>query len=405
MSKKKDNYVDFGPLLGNKKNYYSIEIYPPDLYDEEYILKKDVQAKSESRVKSDMYGKRDIHAKRRSREIREPDQNLCYDDNLEIEMVHNSVSDESDDDNVSSLCSVTSFIGVGTMDRRGSMDQETLQRKIHESNMRKLTKIVQYIKGDWLTSVNNEVELPFYKPTNWKTIDSDMFRLSDKFVGWIFIVYCKSELFVDNLSVKIYRNGRMIHANNNIELEIKIKLPNGLYKTANRNGIIEFDSEYDISRMLNPTDRGIGDVMNTIEEVGMVFGKTALELGSLVSGGAVVCQVLSIGLTFVDEMHQNMIRYGNNKGRSKKLYDRCNNIVGALQNTDKEALNLGYVVSVIQQVQESKGILKKYGKQWKVTKFFRSGSNKRKFVNINGDLSDSVLDFGVNYQIRQNLFT
>ena len=53
---------------------------------------------------------------------------------------------------------------------------------------------------------------------------------------------------------------------------------------------------------------------------------------------------------------------------------------------------------------ESKKILEDYGKQWKVTKFFASKSNKRKFVDINNDLSDSVLDFGVNYQIQQRIF-
>ncbi len=332
------NLTNFKALLENRKTYHSLEIYPPECSDEQFIFQKLPSREDGSMV---------------------PDE---YDYNY----------DESEED-----CSSAS----------------DLSHFQHSS--RKKKKILQYLK---------EKKFPFNQFVTWESLEIDMYRLSEKFKNWIFVVYGKTELFVDNMWIKIYKNGPLIHASNNVEVEIKLRLPNGIYKSVDQNGFPLLDPEYDVSTQQGQQERGLVDAMHLATDVGVLFGKTIADFGSLATEGAVAFKVLSIGVKLIDEMHQNMIRYGNNKGRCKKLYDRCANVLGLLQNMEKDTLHLGYVISVVQQIEESKKILEDYGKQWKMTKFFASKSNKRKFVDINNDLSDSVLDFGVNCQIQQRIF-
>lgn len=335
------NLSNFKALLENRKTYHSLEIYPPECFDEQLIFQK-----------------------------------LPSKDGFMVPDDYDYKFDESEED-----CS--------------SDSESDLSNFQHSS--RKKKKILQYLK---------EHEFMFNQYVTWESMEIDMYRLSEKFKNWIFVVYGKTELFVDNMWIKIYKNGPLIHASNNVEVEIKLRLPNGIYKSVDQNGFPLLDPEYDVSTQQDQRERGLVGVgaMHLATDVGVLFGKTIADFGSLATEGAVAFKVLSIGVQFIDEMHQNMIRYGNNKGRCKKLYDRCANVLGLLQNMEKNTLHLGYVISVVQQIEESKKILEDYGKQWKVTKFFASKSNKRKFVDINNDLSDSVLDFGVNCQIQRRLF-
>ncbi len=268
-------------------------------------------------------------------------------------------------------------------------------------------QITSYIKTEWLSYKKGSFEdvCPFYKYTTWTTMDRDLVVLSEKFRGWVFVVYEKSELFIDNLSMKVFRSGRMIHSSNDLDYDIKLKMPNGTLKSVDQQGYIKLNPEYDVSKYLKPEDRGMGDYLNIATTMLVTFGETVCQLGSMVGEVAVVAQVIGVGLKIINEMQQDMIQYGYNKGRCKHLMERCKNAVDTLQQIPPNTLKLQHVVSVVDRIEASKNLINEYAKRWRVTRFIMSKSYKEKFESANGELGDCFNDFGINYSIMKKVFS
>jgi len=320
------NVTDVKTLLEDQKVYYSLEIYPPEFYDEQFMIKK-------------------------------PE--------------------------------VIEFDKISEVDINSRGEQ--------------LKEIIAYMKFEWLDKSSDESdELPFYKFVYWNKMVGDMCRLSNKFEGWIFVVYGKNELFLDNLWIKIFRNGYINHFSNNIELEIKLKLPNGEYKNVDKSGNLAH-GDYDVAPLLNPKTKGIGTYLNIFTDIGLLLGTTVANVGSVVTEAALAAKILASAVGIIDAMHQNAIKYGVNKGKCKHLISRCENIVGVLQKIPPQTLNAQMVISIMLKLQEAHQIIETYSKQWKITRFFAAKENHAKFSDINSDLSDTFYDLGVNYQVDQKI--
>lgn len=268
-------------------------------------------------------------------------------------------------------------------------------------------EITSFMKTQWLIHKNGPYEevFPFYKFTVWNNMDGDMLMLTEKFRGWVFVVYSKSEIFVDNLSIKVYRSGRMIHNSNDIDYDIKLKMPNGTLKSVDQQGYVVLNDNYDVSKYLKIENRGMGDYLNIATTMLVTFGETVCQLGSMVGEVAVVAQVLGIGLKILNEMQQDMVQYGYNKGRCKHLMERCKNIVDTLQQIPPNTLKLQHVVTVVDRIYNAKNLITGYSKRWKLTRFIMSKSYAEKFESANGELGDCFYDFGINYNIMKKVFT
>ena len=253
-------------------------------------------------------------------------------------------------------------------------------------------------------SFNDGSEFPFNKWTKWVHVTGDMVRLSDKFHKWMFVVYSKSEYFVDNISVSVYRKGRLVHSSNDIECDIRLKLPNGTTRKLDKDGMVILDPQYSIIPYLDEDDRGFSEFMHIFTDVSVLVGKTIADLGSLAAEAAVAAKVLSVGLGIVDEMHQNLRIYNVNKGRFYDLAERCKMQIESLQKMPAEMLNIRYVIYVVEKIEEAKAVLDKYLSQWKITRFFSARTNKRMLVDADGNLSNAFHDFGVHFQVNKRIF-
>lgn len=318
--------AEFKSLLENQKTYYTMEIYPPNKYDDKTIIREDEVV-------------------------------LNTETGEQLVEVNNSNESSSD-----------------------------------------FFNMINYIKTEWIT------ELPFYKFTDWKNVEGDMVRLSNKFPDWMFVLYCKSQLFMDNLWVKIYRNGRLIHLSNEILYEIKLKMPNGIYKDVDKNGQVILNPSYDIKRYLGGGNRDFSEFMNIATSLTVSLGHTVADLGSLVGEVAMASKVLSIGLNIVQQMQNDAQAYQHNNGKCKHLIERCNNIIHALNSIPPELVNIQYVVSVVDKLKNAQDLIHDYNKKWRITKFLGSSTFKNKFDGMNSELSDCFYDFGVNFQITQKVF-
>lgn len=339
------NLNDLRSVLEKQKTYYSLEIYPPEMYSEDTIIKG-------SNFKNKAI--------------------ITYDDDDEIINEIDQLVADIDD----------------------SIEEEQLKKnnvnRDHINNL-KLGKIIEYIKTEWLD------DIPFYKYTIWQTVLADMMKLSNKFKNWIFVVYSKDELFLDKIWIKIFRNGRMIHASNNIRISIKLKLPNGSFKKVDDNGFVKLDQKYDASKMLGINqDKGLNEIFNIAVDIGTMLGQTLSQLGGLVAGMqgvGYVTTALSVAVTIVDEMQQNLIEYNNNKAYCKNMVIRCKRIVNLMQKLPPQMLDIEHIIDVVEKIEDCKNLINSYNRKWRITRFFASRQLRRQFNETNADLTDSFNDF------------
>lgn len=249
------------------------------------------------------------------------------------------------------------------------------------------------MKEDWIGA---DDEFPLYKYYKWVSVDADMNRLSNKFSNYVFVVFGKGELFIDNIWVKIYRNGRLIYMGNDITFNVRIRMPLG--DRGLTNGQIDA-STYDVKQYFPSKDRSFLSYFNMATHLSLLLGKTATSLGSMVAEAAIASQVLSAGITILNEMQQNLINFNKNKGKCKHLVDRISNIVSTMQKIPADTLNLQHVICVVDRIKASQNLVDEYIKRWRITKFFMSGDYLDKFTAVNQELSDCFYDFGINYQI------
>lgn len=374
-----DNYKF---LLEKQKTYHSIEIYPPEMYDENNILKKECDPNLLS----------DINNLINLPPIQEEKGFEFYIEDTSINKEQQFQKELFDIINFMK----TDWNPIFESDERIKKDPKTVKGSDKHKSATKGT-----VKD---TTKGKEVDIPFYKYIIWKRMDADLVRLSHKFKGWIFVVYGKNELFIDNYWVKIFQDGSLIHCSNKVEYEIKLKMPNGEYKTTDRQGYIHLENKYDVKNLLTPGNRSLGTFGHVFTDMTVLLGGTIADLGSLAAEGAVVAAVLGQALKIVDAMHQNVIRYGDNKGKSKFLYDRCNNIAESLQALPSSSLKLNFVLLVVEKLKEARDLIEVYSKQWKITRFLGSNSNKRKFDNMHFDLDSCYHDLGTNLTMDKKIF-
>lgn len=389
-----DNYKF---LLEKQKTYHSIEIYPPEMYDENSILKKENKENLLSNI-NDLINL-PIEQEKKEENVFEfyIEDNPTNNNSVNHDSINNdSVNKEDNEQFQRELFEIVNFVKtdwkpVFTSDERIKKDLNPVKKKNNNSDIKEILK-------------EDTINIPFYKYVIWERMDADLVRLSHKFQGWIFVIYGKNELFIDNYWVKIFQDGSLIHCSNKVEFEIKLKMPNGIYKTTDKQGYVQLENKYDVKNLLVPGNRSLGTFGHIFTDMTVLLGGTIANLGSLASEGAVVAAVLGQALKIVDAMHQNVIRYSDNKGKCKFLYDRCNNIAESLQQIPTSSLNLRFVLLVVEKLTEARDLIKKYNKQWKITRFLGSNSNKRKFDNMHSDIDSSFHDFGINYMIDKRIF-
>lgn len=371
-------------LLENQRTFHSIEIYPPGMFDERDIIKVE-------HIPEQIQEQQDSGS----------DQNPNNEQNIEYAETRTAISLTDSKRSIHDLV-VTNSVDLDYMD------------KVFDPEILKYQEIAAYMKSDWISKpklnrkesedIHEEVDIPLYKFTIWKNIDGDMVRLSAKFTDWLFVIYGKSELFVDNLWIKAYRNGRLIHAANDLEYDIKLKMPNGTLRAVDQKGHILMNDKYDMVKYLKGNDKGFMDYVNIATSLSIMFGQTVCQLGSMVGEAAVAAQVISVGLNFLNQMQQNLITYGYNRGRCKHLVERCDNIITAMQRVPPDTLNLKFVISVIDRLKTARDLIDEYINRWRVTRFFSSQMYSAKFTGVNQQLSDCFYDFGVNLQISSKIF-
>lgn len=252
-----------------------------------------------------------------------------------------------------------------------------------------LNQIMKYIKEEWLPS---EREIPLYVPTTWITIDTDMKKLSEKFLNYVFVILGKGEYFIDNVWSKIYKNGQLVILSNNIDHTINLRLPNGDSREITNNKI-SVNQAYDIGKYFPSDDKSFMAGFNIATNIGTMLGTTAASVGSMVTEAALAAKVVSIGIAILDEMQRNLNNYGKNRGRCKNLAERCNNIIITMQNVPSENLRLQYVITVVNKIEEAKNLISEYVKRWRITRFFLSGEYLDSFSAANQNLSDAFYDF------------
>jgi len=356
----------FNELVKTQNVFYSIEIYPPEYYDSNtYLIKP-----SEFNYLSDISEPDDLI------NILEPETDIESEeqDNSEIEFETNIEFETK--------------INYGT-----DIELEKHDDRPKTKNLKERKKIVEYIK---------KKEFPLYRYSQWSTLYSDMINISNEFEGWIFIIFERPELFTDRTFVKIFRNGCTIHASNNIETNMKLCLPNGSHRTIYKNGSIESNGKFDIRTELldQSNEKGLSDIAHVGMDMFVIAGRTIADLGSLASEAAVAAKVLAVGVAILDELHQDLIQYSENKGKCYFLYNRCQNIINMLQQMDSGSMSLTSVRLVVETINEAKDLIKKYKRQWCIMKFLSAKSNQRKFDSVHSNLDSGIGDLSFGYSLQ-----
>lgn len=338
---------DIKEILNEKRFFYSMELYPPEFYDDEHIIKN---------IKNDQNNKQNYFVF---------DDITMFEGNKDVKI--SIKSNEKIDEDVDII----------------------VKEHVERDN------IINYINNGW---VDSEV-VPLNCYTKWLTVNEDMTRLSMEFSDWIFILYSKCEIFMDKINVMIFRNGKILHSSNNILIDVKIVLPNGNFRNVKDNKIL-LNKDYEV-KTLASDDKAIGTFGHVFTDLTVMLGGAVADLGSLAAEAAVAAKILAVGLKIVDEMHTNLKEYNINKGKCSHLVSRCDNIVGTLQTIPEDNLGLKYILAIVQKIEEARILIKKYLKQWRITKFFSSKDNKRKFNDANQDLTDTFNDFNCHLGIQQ----
>lgn len=257
-----------------------------------------------------------------------------------------------------------------------------------------LDDIKGYITNEW------DVDpIPFNRYSEWSTFLPDMTRLSEEFKNHVFVLYAKSGTFSDKIWVKVFYDGDIISSSSKVETAIRLRMPDGTYKYIDETSDqLATDSEYTLT--LSSGDRDMALAAELLTDAGIAIGSVAADLGGYVSQSAIVFKLLGVGVQVVAEMQENLIVYGANKRRCSSLIDRCNNILTDLQIISPHNLNVGSVVCLIKNIQSARNFINKYFKQWKVTKFFSSKPNRRKFTEINDNITDSIQDLQFSYDVK-----
>lgn len=408
-------------IADKRRTYYSIEIYPPDMYDPKFIIKNQSSINDLTSNESDYI---DL--------LNTDNPHINQNNQINNNLISFTTTSELIQDNPPQTppppLPEKHIINTQENQTLPRIESSDIINQLYEidgpidHNKDKLQDIIFYMKTEWLKNnkpitnnkknnkdnnnkdINDQYELPFYKYTEWPTMPGDMLRLSNKFKDWMFVIYGKSELFIDNIYINIYRNGRLEHCSGRIEIDIKLKMPNGTYKTVDREGLIKLDPTYDVSNILIPREKGLESFAHIATDMTVLLGNTITDLGSFAAEGAIAAAIIANALKIVDAMHQNVIRYGDNKGKCKFLYDRCNNIAKSLQQIPNSTIDLKFVTLVIEKLTQARDLIEEYGKQWKITRFLGSSANKRKFDDMHSDLDSSFHDFGVNLQVDRKLF-
>lgn len=262
-----------------------------------------------------------------------------------------------------------------------------------------LNDIIVYMKDEWL-SPDKHKDFPLYSYCHWPTLDEDMLNLSTKFKKCIFIILGKKEYFIDGVWAKTFKSGKLVKYENNIEHNINLLLESGNRKITQEMGI-EPNIVYDTRKYFINNNKSFMDAFNLATNMTVITGQTVASLGGLVGEAATAAKILSIGMTLINQMQQNLNNYGKNRGKCANLTERCNNIVNALQKIPSSALNLQYVVCVINKIEDAKNLIDEYLKKWRITKFFLSSEYNGNFSAINQNLSDSFNDFFISYQLSK----
>lgn len=280
-------------------------------------------------------------------------------------------------------------------------------------------QIIHYIKNDLCVLCGKDANTQlFYTYINWPTFEIDMCVLSLKFPKYKFYVYSKNELYMLQAYHYTFVAGHLTYKSTNPEINVYVRDECGL--SVNINSLDDLDhsllrdsvsypncsnpNNYDqlqpVQRKTCPGkkgDRGIGDNLHVLTDISIMVGQTAAGIGSLSTELLVASRILSVGLAIVDQMQDNLIKYGINKGKCVHLANRCNNIVNIIAAVPPKYLNTQIVLDVVHKLEASRILIKDYIKQWKITKFFSSSYNHRKFSDMNSDLGDVFYDFQVYY--------
>lgn len=252
-------------------------------------------------------------------------------------------------------------------------------------------------EGDKSKLSDDKSKLPLYTYCHWPACELDMCRLSGRFADYTFMLFGKEKVFLDHLWCKTYRAGRCTYHSADVQVQVTLKLGDGSERRLNTSGLPELSEDLDAKQwLLSPVNRSGAQMERTLGDIAVdnvvLFGQAMADAGGVLTDMAVAMRALAIGLTILDQMHQNLIRYNNNKGRAANLYQRCKHTLQILQNMPAEQLDAGCVVSVVNQIKHANEVLLEYSKQSRVVRFFGSNSNKRKLTDVNGDLSDSLQD-------------
>ena len=293
---------------------------------------------------------------------------------------------------------INDLITFSKEDKNDAIDEPEDREEEEETNdIRTKKQIERYIKKAWLPETQ---EFPFCnKPVCWTSHHIDMTKLSTKYDNFIFILYQKNEIFIDNVLIKIYKDGCLEHSSNKVQITASVCLPGGQSRKINKNGFIETDPTYGFDDSENT--RGLSTLAHVATDMTVLIGGVAVDLGQFAAEGAAVAKVAGIGLQLINEMHQNLIRYGDNSGKCKFLFDRCNNIRLSLEKMQRKELDidLPLVMTLIGKLEEARNLINKYKKQWRITRFLASGSNERKFDSIHGDLNSCMNDMDINISL------
>lgn len=267
-------------------------------------------------------------------------------------------------------------------DEENTVDKMALYNEIHE-----------WIIHDWLPK--NE-PLPINKKIKWATIYSDMSVLSRRFPDVTFVVYEKDLVYIDNISMKIFKNGGLIGSSTEVKMVIQLITPDKRYINVNKKGELELNESV---RFYENKTRDFGEMAEVASDIFMATASLAIGVGSAISHTSTIFSLCTVAITTANNINTVVQNVRWNVRKCNSLAERCNRISNTIQKIDPKYMDIDFIKYIIKTLDECLKLVIKHGNRWWVTKIVASSAAKNEFEQINEKLSEIWWDFGVSVDI------